>query len=162
MARSTAYVPIVGDHWLRTEWSSIRHKLPSVHGTQQDAIKSLHDRVRFLTGRGWRVTSQKMLDDTTGERRMLVRVVPPSEYAHCGESVIEYRSCGGVSFCKLCESEHARINGIHADVSELPDDPEQARCAPDFDHGVCRQCGLGLRAHMPREAREAVAAFWGE
>lgn len=161
MSRSTAYVPTIGDHWLRLEWSTVRSRLPTVHGTQREAIKSLHDRVRFLTGRGWRVTSQKMLDGLIlGERRMMVRIVPPAEYAHCGESVIEYRSCGGTSFCAACEMQYARVHGIEGNAASAPiPDPDQKRCMPDFERGICRQCGLGIRAHMPREAREAVALF---
>lgn len=122
-ARSTAYVPTLGDHWLQTEWSTIRHSRPAIHGTEQEATRSLYARVKFLTGRGWRVQTQKMLDDMMpGKRRMMVRVVPPAEYQHCGESLIEYKSCGGISFCPECRTEQARQEGINARLTERIDE----------------------------------------
>ena len=166
MSRSTAYVPTLGDHWLRTEWSDKRSRLRPVHGTKQEAIKSLHDRIKFLTGRGWRVTTQKMLDDITpGERRMLVRIVPPAEYVHCGESVVEYRSCGGPTWCKLCETEQARERSVCTSgetASAEDDDPERARCIANFERGICKACGRPLRAHLGIWTRRAIADFYGE
>lgn len=171
-----AYVPTLGDHWLCTEWSTVRSRLRTKHGTKAEAKRMLYARVAFLTGRGWRVTTQKLTDDAVpGERRMLVRVVPPSEYAHCGESVIEYRSCGGRSWCDPCTTEFARQNGIEAPVPNSPtgdfqrvvsslvsmietgDDPERAPCNnPQLSNGVCLSCDMPLRLHMHRFARMAA------
>jgi hypothetical protein len=177
MSRSTTYVPTLGDHWLRTEWSSVRRRLPTIHGTKREAIKSLHDRVKFLVGRGWRVTSQKMLDDRPGERRMLVRITPPAEYAHCGDSTIEYRSCGGSSWCKLCteaEAYQERIETIReqygAGVERAQQQIEAIKSArsdivcnrPEYERGICRTCGRPLYDHLPAYTRMAVDAFWGK
>lgn len=163
--RAAAYVPIMGDHWLCTEWSSVRKRLPMHDGTEAEAKRRLYDRVRFLTGRGWRVVTQKLSDDMApGKRRMLVRVEPPTEYAHCGESVIEYRSCGGPTWCKPCrivQTEQEAERRIYG-PPELDADADRARCQPDFEAGVCRACGRGLRDHLPRYTREAVAAFHHE
>lgn len=160
----SAYVPTLGDHWLCTEWSDKRSRLPSHHGTEAEAKRRLYERVRFLTGRGWRVTEQRMSDDATpGKRRMLVRVIPPAEYQHCGESVIGYRSCGGPSWCDLCERVRLSQEEATRIYAPADDDPERVTCSqPDFEHGMCRSCGAALIRHFPRFTREGIAAFWAD
>lgn len=171
------YVPVLGDHWLCTEYSTVRKHLPTFHGTETEATRRLYTRVHFLTGRGWRVRKQTRNADTMpGKRRMLVRIEPPAEYAHCGASVVEYRSCGGPAWCKLCAAverseawdhpvQHApetaavrhtagQYGGTWGDVDL--DDTERAQCRdPRFEMGVCASCGQSLRMHLPKLAREA-------
>lgn len=162
MARGgTDVVPIPGDHWLCTEWSSVRKHLPTLHGTKKEAIVRLYSRVAFLKSRGWRVTMQKLSADTLpGERRMLVRIEPPAEYQHCGDSVIEYRSCGAPVSCTPCASVAAVAATIDQARDGYADDPDRARCSrPVFERGICAACGKPLRLHMHRLAREAAEAM---
>lgn len=185
MARES--IPTLGDHWLLSETNSLPSISTKVqHGTRREMAGAFYDRAGRLTGRGWTVVVQRTMPSgypNESRRRMLIRLRPPIGFDHCGEPVIEIRPCGGPSWCDRCRSvmvirsridalnvEHdaaveyyrVQIEGISATTraAETNDDPDRAKCNNmQLHRGVCGSCGLTLRRHLPRYAREAAEAF---